>query len=70
MRTANIVRIAAWHLALYFFIILYIIIGSYIFYLLEGEIEVIRHQNHKKSLALFKQTLIERIANRTVSFRC
>lgn len=68
MRTAHVLRIASWHIALYLLVIVYILTGAYTFFWLENEIEINRHKSHKELLVIYKQTLIREIAeNKSVS---
>lgn len=61
MRLRHVLRIAGWHLALYCFVILYILIGAYIFHYLEGEYENKRHVEHRRVIRVLKSELFEKI---------
>uniref|UniRef100_A0AC34RJ94 Potassium channel domain-containing protein n=1 Tax=Panagrolaimus sp. JU765 TaxID=591449 RepID=A0AC34RJ94_9BILA len=63
MRLRHVLRIAGWHLALYCFVICYILIGAFIFHYLEGEYENKRHVEHKRVIKLLKSELFEKISS-------
>jgi hypothetical protein len=70
MRMRQLLRIAGWHLALYCFVIFYILSGAYIFHILEGEFENERHVENKKAIRLLKMEVFDRISNsKDASFR-
>lgn len=62
MRLRHVLRIAGWHLALYCFVICYILIGAFIFHYLEGEYENKRHVEHKRVIKLLKSEMFEKIS--------
>lgn len=62
MRMRQLLRIAGWHLALYCFVIFYILSGAYIFHILEGEYENERHIENKKAIRSLKNEAFERLS--------
>uniref|UniRef100_A0A1I7ST10 Ion channel n=1 Tax=Bursaphelenchus xylophilus TaxID=6326 RepID=A0A1I7ST10_BURXY len=65
LKPQHIARIAAWHFALYCFVITYMLIGAYIFHYLEGETEIERHRHHILAIKSFKSIFIQSTENRT-----
>ncbi|KAI6241604.1 TWiK family of potassium channels protein 9 [Aphelenchoides fujianensis] len=65
MKTVHALRIAVWHLALYLFVIAYILMGASVFHYLEGEAELERQVEQKAAIQLFKASLFGQINNRT-----
>ncbi|CAI5455146.1 unnamed protein product [Caenorhabditis angaria] len=62
MKLRNVLRIASAHLALYCFVILYVLTGAYIFNHLEGDNELDVHHRQRENSTIFRQTLISKIA--------
>jgi hypothetical protein len=61
----HVARIAAGHLLLYCFVVIYILAGASFFHYFEGEAETRRHLEQKKSIAELKADLFVRIATTT-----
>uniref|UniRef100_A0A915DHG4 Potassium channel domain-containing protein n=1 Tax=Ditylenchus dipsaci TaxID=166011 RepID=A0A915DHG4_9BILA len=64
MRLKRIFRIASWHVALYCFVVLYILAGASVFHYLEGERETVRHIEQTKRIQELKAQLFREIAHR------
>uniref|UniRef100_A0A1I8A311 Ion_trans_2 domain-containing protein n=1 Tax=Steinernema glaseri TaxID=37863 RepID=A0A1I8A311_9BILA len=62
MRWRRVAHIAACHLALYCFVVLYLLAGAYVFYYVEGESEVIRNEMHREMIMDQKEEFVYEIS--------
>ncbi|KAI6235758.1 TWiK family of potassium channels protein 9 [Aphelenchoides besseyi] len=65
MRAAHVCRIVCWHLALYLFVVFYILMGAAIFYHLESEAENARQLSQRTAIREFKSALLWKLVNQT-----
>uniref|UniRef100_A0A0N5A459 Potassium channel subfamily K member 1 n=1 Tax=Parastrongyloides trichosuri TaxID=131310 RepID=A0A0N5A459_PARTI len=61
MKIKNIIRIASCHLALYCFVVFYIVGGGYIFHYLEGPAEEDKHVKMKENLIIIKKIFVNKV---------
>ncbi|PAV78645.1 hypothetical protein WR25_12816 [Diploscapter pachys] len=62
MKLRSVLRIASAHLALYLFVIFYILTGAYIFHVFEGQHEIETHAIHRRQVQQLRHEIIEKIA--------
>lgn len=63
MKVRNVLRIASAHLALYLFVILYVLVGAYIFHYMEGDNELYLHELQRDQVQQLKKEVISKIAS-------